>query len=181
MNDMNIRPDPSRGYPGRTYRFYTGYKIYEFGAGLSYTNFTYKFLSAPNRLNLLSSLKTISSRYILHHKEARSNFIEIDELASCQSLVFNVKVSVTNVGDMNGSHVVMLFARVPKAVNGSPAKQLIGFVRIHTNARESTETSIEVDPCLHLSFANGQGKRVLPVGNYVLLLGELQHLVSIEM
>ncbi|KAJ0733104.1 putative glycosidase [Helianthus annuus] len=33
MNNMNMRPDPSRNYPGRTYRFYTGDVVYGFGHG----------------------------------------------------------------------------------------------------------------------------------------------------
>ncbi|KAL0450091.1 UNVERIFIED_CONTAM: putative beta-D-xylosidase 6 [Sesamum latifolium] len=43
MSDMNMRADPSRNYPGRTYRFYLGKRIYGFGYGLSYTSFTYNF------------------------------------------------------------------------------------------------------------------------------------------
>ena len=41
MGDMNMRP--VNGSPGRTYRFFTGQALYEFGYGLSYTNFDYKF------------------------------------------------------------------------------------------------------------------------------------------
>ncbi len=32
---------PSSTSPGRTYKFYTGQPIFEFGYGLSYTNFSY--------------------------------------------------------------------------------------------------------------------------------------------
>ncbi|KAF5823710.1 putative glycosidase [Helianthus annuus] len=31
MTDMNMRPDPTTGYPGRTYRFYKGDTVYTFG------------------------------------------------------------------------------------------------------------------------------------------------------
>ena len=47
---MRMRPDGSTGYPGRTYRFYTGPTIYPFGYGLSYTNFTHAFALAPSAL-----------------------------------------------------------------------------------------------------------------------------------
>ncbi|GAQ85726.1 Glycosyl hydrolase family protein [Klebsormidium nitens] len=52
MTDMRMRPDPERGYPGRSYRFYTPLRpdlapIFEFGHGLSYSRFEYPDLTAP--------------------------------------------------------------------------------------------------------------------------------------
>lgn len=55
MTDMRMRPDSSQGYPGRTYRFYTGNTIYDFGYGLSYSNFKHSFLSAPMSLTAKAS------------------------------------------------------------------------------------------------------------------------------
>ncbi|RWW07388.1 hypothetical protein GW17_00029231, partial [Ensete ventricosum] len=43
MTDMRMRPDPTTGYPGRSYRFYTGKTVYQFGYGLSYSNYSYEF------------------------------------------------------------------------------------------------------------------------------------------
>ncbi|EEY54398.1 beta-D-xylosidase, putative [Phytophthora infestans T30-4] len=37
--DMHMRPTPVTGNSGRTYRFFTGVPVYEFGFGLSYTTF----------------------------------------------------------------------------------------------------------------------------------------------
>lgn len=180
MNDMRMRADLSRSYPGRTYRFYTGNRVYGFGEGLSYTNFTYKFLSAPSKLSLSGSLRTTSRKRVLHQKGERLNYVHINEVSSCNSLRFYVQISVMNAGDMDGSHVVMLFSRVPKVFKGTPEKQLVGFDRVHTNSRKSTETSILIDPCEHLSIANEQGKRIMPLGDHVLLLGDLEHFVTIE-
>ncbi len=39
MFDMNMRSNAKTGYPGRTYRFYTGKPVFDFGAGLSYSKF----------------------------------------------------------------------------------------------------------------------------------------------
>ncbi|KAA8536488.1 hypothetical protein F0562_028966 [Nyssa sinensis] len=47
MTNMNMRPDPSTGYPGRTYRFYSGETVYEFGDGLSYSQFKHHLVKAP--------------------------------------------------------------------------------------------------------------------------------------
>jgi beta-D-xylosidase 4 len=53
MTDMHMRPDASRGYPGRTYRFYTGDTVFAFGDGLSYTSFSHSISSStPSRIAL---------------------------------------------------------------------------------------------------------------------------------
>ena len=60
MTDMRMRADPASGYPGRTYRFYTGPKVYEFGYGLSYTKYSYKLLSlSHSTLHINQSDETI--------------------------------------------------------------------------------------------------------------------------
>ncbi|PSS30636.1 Beta-D-xylosidase [Actinidia chinensis var. chinensis] len=181
MNDMSMRADPSRGYPGRTYRFYVGDRIYGFGHGLSYTKYAYELLSVPNKLILSGSLKAESrKKYLSQQKGYRLDYIHIDEVAYCDSLIFHVEVSVMNHGDMDGSHVVMLFSRVPNFFKGAPEKQLIGFDRVHTKSYRSTQTKIMVDPCKHLSIANENGKRTMPLGDHTLMLGDLEHIVSIE-
>lgn len=180
MNDMRMRADSAHDYPGRTYRFYTGNIVYGFGQGLSYTNYTYKILSAPNKLSLSGLLRAGFSRKVVHEVGDGLNYINIDEVTSCDSLKFSVRISVTNVGNMDGGHVVMLFSRAPKAIKGVPEKQLVGFDRVHTFSYGSTTTSILVDPCIHLSIANEYGKRILPLGDYRLVLGDLEHFVSVE-
>ncbi|KAL9229517.1 hypothetical protein vseg_004975 [Gypsophila vaccaria] len=180
MNDMNMRADPSRLYPGRTHRFYTGETVYKFGDGLSYTNYTYKLLSAPKRLNLLKFTKADSSVRKLYQSEVGLDYIPTNEL-SCDILRFNVKISVTNAGQIDGSHAVMLYSKALCPTEGAPRKQLVGFSRVHTAAKGSTETNIIVDPCEHMSFANQHGMRILPLGKHILMLGDLQHSVVIGM
>ncbi|XP_074295151.1 putative beta-D-xylosidase 6 [Silene latifolia] len=180
MNDMNMRADPSRLYPGRTHRFYTGETVYMFGHGLSYTNYSYKLLSAPKGLNLLKFTKADASVRKLYQTEVGIAHIPIDDL-SCDSLRFNVKISVTNLGHLDGSHVVMLYSKALPAIKGAPKKQLVGFSRVHTTAQGSAEASFDVDPCEHLSFANEHGKRILPLGEHTLMLGDMEHSLVIGM
>lgn len=175
MNDMNMRADPSRNYPGRTYRFYTGDRLYGFGYGLSYTKFTYKLVSAPQNLNLKESM-----RNMLQQRGKHVNHIYVDEIHFCDSLKFEVKISVTNNGDINGSEVVLLFSKPTNNVKGSPERQLIGFERVHILSYESVETSFVVDPCEHLSFADEHGDRILPIGDHILISENIEHIVSIE-
>ncbi|KAM0938799.1 putative glycosidase [Dioscorea sansibarensis] len=174
MNDMNMRADPSRGYPGRTYRFYTGKVVYPFGYGLSYSKYSYKIKSAPHRISLLESTVRRMAR------EDGLDFVPIDKISSCEALKFAVKVSVVNNGPMDGDHSVILFSRPLANIKGAPQKQLIGFERVHTTANGDAEIDIPVDPCKHMSMANEQGERVLPLGVHVLELEELKHVLFIE-
>ncbi|KAL8472757.1 hypothetical protein ACS0TY_029833 [Phlomoides rotata] len=175
MNDMNMRADPSRNYPGRTYRFYTGDRIYGFGYGLSFTKFTYKLLSAPQTLNLKESM-----RNLLQQRGNDVNYMYVDEVQYCDSLRFEVQISVTNIGDINGSEVVLLFSKPTKRFKGSPERQLIGFERIHILSNETVETSFVVDPCEHLSFADEHGNRILPIGDHILISENIEHIVAIQ-
>jgi beta-D-xylosidase 4 len=50
MSNMQMRPDLSLGYPGRTHRFFTGSPIWEFGDGLSYSQFSHVIVEAPSTI-----------------------------------------------------------------------------------------------------------------------------------
>ncbi|KAL2531681.1 putative beta-D-xylosidase 6 [Abeliophyllum distichum] len=180
MSDMNMRADPSHNYPGRTYRFYTGDRLYGFGYGLSYTSFTYKILAAPSRLSLRGFIKDEPQRNVLSERSNAVDYILVDEVEYCNSLRFHVQISVTNNGDMDGSQVVLLFSRASKSFKGSPERQLIGFERVHTQSRGIAATSFYVDPCEHLSIADEHGNRILPMGDHILILEDIEHAVSIE-
>ncbi|KAM0062877.1 putative glycosidase [Helianthus debilis subsp. tardiflorus] len=182
MNNMNMRPDPSRNYPGRTYRFYTGDVVYGFGHGLSYSNYTYNILSAPNNLKLLKSLKTKFNN-ILQRKKGLHNYLYVDELEEqhCDSLRFQVEISVTNHGPFDGGAVVMVFARAPGSFKGAPLRQLVEFERVHTVSYKDTKTTILVDSCKHLSIVNEYGRSILPFGDHTLLVEDIEHIVSIVM
>ncbi|KAJ0265957.1 beta-D-xylosidase 6 [Hirschfeldia incana] len=183
MSDMHMRADSSRGYPGRTYRFYTGPQVYKFGTGLSYTNFDYKILSAPTRLGLSELIPQSShKKVLLQNGEEQLRYLQLDDLEdnSCESLRFNVRFSVSNTGEMDGSHVLMLYSRMPQVLSGVPEKQLIGFERVHVRSNEMVEAEFVIDPCKHLSVANDVGKRVIPLGVHDLVLGDLQHSLSLE-
>ncbi|CAH9144406.1 unnamed protein product [Cuscuta epithymum] len=183
MIDMNMRADPSRGYPGRTYRFYTGEKVYDFGYGLSYTNFSLQLLSAPSRISLLSEPEKKKWRWRNLNSEDNivPHYVLTDELSNCDSMGFSVPISITNDGYMDGSEVVMLFSRAPRSYKSAPLKQLIGFDKVHVSVGESTTTSINVNPCEHLSIVNEEGSRILPLGDHTLIFDDKEYVISIEM
>ncbi|XP_068656504.1 probable beta-D-xylosidase 6 [Aristolochia californica] len=181
MNDMNMRANSTRDYPGRTYRFYTGDIIYGFGHGLSYSTVSYRFLSVPDRVSLLGSLvQTDFSKRSVYGRRGLPDFVLVDEVASCEALKFYIHFSVANNGDMDGSHVVMLFSRVGRGFEGAPTKQLIGFTRVHTEAYKATEASLLVDTCKQLSLVNDQGTRILPLGSHTLMLGGWEHSLNLD-
>ncbi|CAN4116312.1 unnamed protein product [Withania somnifera] len=126
MNDMRMRPVSSNGYPGRTYRFYNGPKVFEFGYGLSYTNYSYSFASVnQGKLHFknLKVNKTTEDTSIL-------NIIVSDVRPEvCNDAMITVKVAVKNQGEMAGKHPVLLFLRHSNTVDEVPRKTLIGFKR----------------------------------------------------
>ncbi|XP_071709930.1 probable beta-D-xylosidase 6 [Rutidosis leptorrhynchoides] len=183
MTNMNMRPDPSHNYPGRTYRFYTGDVVYGYGHGLSYSNYTYNILSAPTQLQIFGSTK-IKSGNILQQRGGISNYLYVDELEEsqlCDSLNFQIEISVTNHGPYDGSTVVMVFATFSGAFKGAPLKQLVEFERVNTVSYSDTITKTVVDSCKHLSIVNEFGKRILPLGDHTLLVDDVEHIVSIVM
>lgn len=179
MNDMNMRADPSRNYPGRTYRFYTGDRVYGFGYGLSYTRFSYKNLSAPLKLSVWKSVKARPLRNVLNWRGSSIDYIPVDEIPNCSSLRFQARISVTNVGDIDGSEVVLLFAKASRVLKGSPQRQLIGFERVHVPSHGTAEASFVVDPCEHLSIADEMGSRILPLGDHIMTAGDIERILPI--
>ncbi|WRX30841.1 Glycoside hydrolase [Theobroma cacao] len=150
MTDMRMRPEPSSGYPGRTYRFYQGPKVFEFGYGLSYSNYSYEILPVTQNkvyLNNQSSDKTAVA-----YKSVSEMGPEL-----CEKSKFPVTVGVQNNGEMSGKHAVLLFVRQAKPGNGRPMKQLVGFNSVDLKAGERAEIKFELSPCEHLSSANEGG------------------------
>jgi hypothetical protein len=182
MNDMSLRPDPSRGYPGRTYRFYTGEVVYEFGYGLSYSNYSYKFMSMPDKIVLSTATsKDGPSEKMTQQTSDGFDYIHVDDITSCNHLKFEAQISVFNLGAMDGSHVIMLFGRASNSFRGAPRKSLIGFTRVHTKSLTAIQVSIEIDPCKHFRIVNDDGMKILPLGNHLLMLEGLEHSISIEL
>ncbi|KAJ7531269.1 hypothetical protein O6H91_14G038400 [Diphasiastrum complanatum] len=179
MVDMHMRPNEVTGYPGRTYRFYTGPTVYHFGEGLSYTNYSYGFSSAPAQISVSkASTQPCSALQIAgltQAEEEASCFHIIASDASCSSLKFQVGIKVSNTGSMDGSHAVLLFAVPPAgAPSDSPKKQLIGFRSVHVKTGTERKVSFNIRPCKDLSTAREDGERVLLGGTHTLSVGDAQ-------
>ncbi|KAI3465102.1 hypothetical protein Pfo_021765 [Paulownia fortunei] len=175
MTDMRIRPDPSSGYPGRTYRFYQGEKVFEFGYGLSYSKYSYKFFS-------ISQSKLDFKRLSTADRLENSGYISVSDISleSCEKAKFSAIVSVENQGKMEGKHPVLLFLRHDQAGKGSPMKQLVGFQTVRLDAKEKASVEIQVNPCEHFSRASEDGMLVIESGTQYLVVGDQVYPITIN-
>ncbi|KAA8538048.1 hypothetical protein F0562_027372 [Nyssa sinensis] len=177
MTDMRMRPDPSSGYPGRTYRFYTGTKVFEFGYGLSYSTYSYEFVSVTQNklyLNQSSTAQVVESSESISHVSVSALGMKF-----CKNMKFSATVGVKNEGEMTGKHPVLLFVRQAKQRNGSPTKQLVGFKSVSLNAGERAEIEFSLKPCKHLSGANEDGSMVIEEGSRFLVVGDKEYPISV--
>lgn len=179
MTDMAMRPDPSRNYPGRTYRFYTGTTVYEFGHGLGYSSSNTKatFSSTTPARVTMPSAKVFAASVDSTAKLLQCSQLSEEEIGA---LTFEVNVTVTNKGTNDGSHTTMLFVRSPSGTDSSPLKQLVGFERVHVGAGQTVQQVFEVQACKHFSQVSSTGERLLSSGWHDLLVEEEKYTVSLE-
>ncbi|KAH9310561.1 hypothetical protein KI387_025596, partial [Taxus chinensis] len=183
MSDMNMRPNITTGYPGRTYRFYTGETIYEFGYGLSYTTFKLSLIFAPTVLRVsldklpLQSCSQINPNTSAINAELNDPLcheeIEVGD-TDCEGLYFDLVVQVRNTGNTTGNYVGLLFTKPPVNLHKTDyaKKQLIGFKRVQVKTSESQRVQFRVDVCKDLSIVDKNGKRKLLMGVYTLSVGD---------
>lgn len=128
---------------GRTYRYYSGTPLYEFGHGLSYTNFS------------LSCTNTSTARW---------TSCETTHLGQGARTVSTYTCDVKNLGDMDGDEVVFLYHRPTDSLaaraahkqtlslsgGGSsgwslPKKALVDWQRVHVPAGKKVTVPFAVD------------------------------------
>jgi len=176
MSNMNMRPDKSKGYPGRSYRFYTGETVYAFADALTYTKFDHQLIKAPRLVSL-----SLDENHPCRSSECQS----LDAIGPhCENAVeggsnFEVHLNVKNAGDREGSHTVFLFTTSPQ-VHGSPIKQLLGFEKIRLGKSEEAVVRFNVNVCKDLSVVDETGKRKIALGHHLLHVGSLKHSLNIS-
>lgn len=174
MTDMAMRADPARGYPGRSYRFYTGPVVFPYGHGLSYTTFTHAMAHAPAQL----SIQLDGRRSLARNSTEPGRAVRVSH-TRCDGLSIPVHVDVKNVGDRDGSHTVLAYS-TPPGTRWTPQKQLVAFEKVHVAAGGQVRVKLSVNVCKHLSFADEYGIRRIPIGEHSLQIGDLIHSVSLH-
>ena len=163
MCDMQMRPSPTN--PGRTYKFYTGQSVYEFGTGLSYTTFAYS-----------SADESSHSSYSIYS-------LMKDNYDEKQVLVLLLRINVTNTGSMAGDDVVLAYVSPPQLLrNGQtpPIKQLFGFERVHLNVNETVQVFFPLQVSVLLTIAR-DGSKWLHPGLYHIQIGQiLMHTIKLH-
>ncbi|XP_062025533.1 beta-xylosidase/alpha-L-arabinofuranosidase 2-like [Rosa rugosa] len=171
MTNMNMRPDPASGYPGRTYRFYTGDTVYAFGYGISYSTFNHRLVRAPKQVSI-----PLEEDHVCHSSSCQS--LDVVE-ERCQNLAFDIHLGVKNMGKMSGSHTVLLYSS-PPSVHNSPKKHLLGFEKVFLSSQGEALVKFNVDVCKHLSVVDERGNRKVALGDHVLHVGDLKQTLSMR-
>jgi len=127
--------------PGRTYRYYKGTPLWEFGYGLSYTTFSLEWTNPDGGIPTL-----------LHN--------------AYQGQAVQYNVTVTNTGKIAGDEVVLAFFK-PQTPNDPLIKQLFGFQRVHLDPNQSVKLSFTMNSST-LKVADERGNVVTRPGVYVI-------------
>ena len=153
--DMNLRPNGS--YPGRTYKWYTGEPVFDFGYGLHYTNFTFSWDAVPETSYDISEIIN----------GANGSFKDT-------SPFFDVVAKVTNIGgpaNMASDYVGLLFIA---STNAGPApypiKSLVAYDRLHDVPVNGTQMLTLPLTLGSLARADENGDLAIYPGDYQLTL-----------
>jgi len=163
MTDMNLRPNANgTSSPGRTYKWYTGAPVYEFGYGLHYTNFTYAWTKAPASTYDIQTLVS-----------AASGTAHID-LAPFDTL----SVEVTNAGGVTSDYSALLFVNGTYGPAPYPNKALAAYTRLHNVAAGAAQTATFDVVLNQIARADEYGNFWLYPGAYELALDTTRELTA---
>lgn len=174
MTNMNMRPDVATGYPGRTYRFYTGETVYGFGDGLGYANVSHQLVKAPTQLSV-----PLAENHVCYTSlDCKSIEANLEE--TCNNLGFDIHLKVkNNNASIDGGHTVFLFS-TPPDVHNAPQKHLLGFEKVFLRGGEERSVRFKVDFCKDLSVVDEVGSRKIALGEHVFHVGDLKHSLSVR-
>lgn len=122
MTDMALRASSSS--PGRTYKFYTGTPVFEFGHGLHYTSFALTWAHSPRTTYDIQSLV---------NQGASSGH---PDLSTFETFAINVK----NTGHVTSDYVALLFVSGSFGPQPYPNKALVSYARVKSVAAERQES-----------------------------------------
>ncbi|XP_060185167.1 beta-xylosidase/alpha-L-arabinofuranosidase 1-like [Lycium barbarum] len=174
MTSMPLRPIDNLGYPGRTYKFYNGSTVYPFGYGLSYTNFTYSLSSAHQqvhvKLNKFQHCRDLNYTAGTHMPSCPA--VLIDDLECGDDLNVEFSIEVENIGNRDGSDVVMVYWVPPEDIAEAPLKQLVGFKKVFVKIGEKKKVDFVLNACKNLGLVNYRAYNLLASGGHNFVIGD---------
>ncbi|KIJ31884.1 glycoside hydrolase family 3 protein [Sphaerobolus stellatus SS14] len=110
MTDMSLRPSATN--PGRTYKWFTGTPVFEFGHGLHFTTFTSTWQQKPATEFSIQSLF-----------RGAKNPLDLAPFTT-------FKINVQNTGHTQSDYVALLFANGTGGPAPHPNKELVSYTRL---------------------------------------------------
>ncbi|EIW85871.1 hypothetical protein CONPUDRAFT_80240 [Coniophora puteana RWD-64-598 SS2] len=163
MTNMNLRPDANgTTSPGRTYKWYTGTPVYEFGYGLHYTNFTYAWTKAP------AATYSIEALVAAGQGSAHIDLAPFDTLS----------VEVTNAGAVTSDYSALLFVNGTYGPAPYPNKSLAAYTRLHNVTAGASQTATFEVVLNQIARADVQGNFWLYPGAYEVALDTTRALTA---
>ncbi|KAL6850019.1 hypothetical protein ACP4OV_020646 [Aristida adscensionis] len=174
MTSMALRADGKHGYPGRTYKFYSGADVlYPFGHGLSYTSFTYA--SSTTGASVTIPIRAWEHCRALTYKPGTSSppacpAVDVAGHRCDEAVSFNL--TVANAGAAAGDHVVAVYTAPPPEVGDAPLKQLVAFQRVSVPAGAAVDVPFTLNVCKAFAIVEETAYTVVPSGVSTVLIGD---------
>lgn len=151
MTNMSLRPGENN--PGRTYKWYNGTAVFEFGYGMHYTNFS---ATAPTMSNCNFTISNLMANCTEQYKD-RCAFTTLD---------FEVK----NTGSVDSDYVALGFLTGSFGPQPYPKKSLVKYTRLHGVSAGSSQAASLALTLGSLARVDDMGNTVLYPGDYSLML-----------
>lgn len=158
MSDMYLRPNDTN--PGRTYKWYNGTPVFQFGHGLHYTTFELAWVEDMIKLETYNIQTLITTA-----KAAKEKNID-------QTTLVVVSAKITNTGDRTSDYVALLFSRTRDAGPPPyPHKELVAYTRLESLPPRGMDLASLTVKLGSLGRVDSHGNTVIFPGTYEFLLG----------
>lgn len=148
---MSLRPSSTN--PGRTYKWYSGTPVLEFGHGLHFTTFDFSWQTQPATNYNIQQLISAGG----------NGFLDLATFDTYQ-------VRIQNTGNVTSDYVALLFLSGDGGLTPRPIKSLVSFARAHdVDAGSSSVVNLKVTLGA-VARADERGDLWLYSGSYRLLL-----------
>jgi beta-D-xylosidase 4 len=154
MTDMSLRP--SNISTGRTYKYYNGTAVYEFGTGIHYTNFSASVTSQLQQSYAISDLRGACNG-------TNTTYLDRCPFAS-------VQVAVKNIGNTTSDYVTLGFLAGEFGPQPYPKKSLVAYQRLFAVGGGMNQTATLNMTLGSLARVDAMGNTVLYPGNYSVMI-----------